>query len=569
MNTQKSRRVPGRGKIFIIPMMLLLAFQFNGCGKDKQTAETKSPADYLNMESEMPIVKEKITLRIVQEKGVGQGHADHVWFWKWAEPEMNIRFDITQIESVALSEKINLMFASNELPDVFFAVSNFTAANIFQYGQKEKQLIPLNDLIEKHAPVLKEKFIKDPSARAQATCPDGNIYALPGIDFTWGEQYSTTRPFINMAWLKKLGLKMPETLDEFYTVLKAFKEKDPNGNGKQDEIPLSGLAATGSMLSWAVLNPEQIISAAMGFVETGIRPSVLKDGSIGLFAASPLYKEYLKYMNRLFGEDLLDNDYYTNTAVQVRAKGAELRIGVHTENAPFLVTPNDWEDYEALGPMTSRWNDKKMWLDTQNFVPARFAITSVCRYPEAAMRFADFFYTEKGAVYSYYGPQQNNSDTLGLLGGWFQNENGAVVYDMSATRWTTNLDYQLNEVAPKTVNTFGSNNGLDVIQKMAGKQFTYTPNAAAWRVSMDKYIKPYYSPRYPVVYFDAETNDRVVELTSTINDYLLMMDAKFITGSESLTEIDAYLERLKSLGIEELQHIYQDAYNVYLTNLTR
>jgi putative aldouronate transport system substrate-binding protein len=86
---------------------------------------------------------------------------------------------------------------------------------------------------------------------------------------------------------------------------------------------------------------------------------------------------------------------------------------------------------------------------------------------------------------------------------------------------------------------------------------------------MDKYIKPYYSPRYPVVYFDADTNDRVVELTSTINDYLLMMDAKFITGSESLSGIDSYLERLKSLGIEELQRIYQDAYNVYLGNLSR
>ena len=29
-------------------------------------------------------------------------------------------------------------------------------------------------------------------------------------------------------------LDMPETLDDFYEVLKAFKEKDPDGNGKDD-----------------------------------------------------------------------------------------------------------------------------------------------------------------------------------------------------------------------------------------------------------------------------------------------------------------------------------------------
>ena len=44
--------------------------------------------------------------------------------------------------------------------------------------------------------------------------------------------------FINMPWLEKLGLDIPKTTDELYAVLKAFKERDPNGNNKPDEIPL-------------------------------------------------------------------------------------------------------------------------------------------------------------------------------------------------------------------------------------------------------------------------------------------------------------------------------------------
>lgn len=43
---------------------------------------------------------------------------------------------------------------------------------------------------------------------------------------------------INKTWLDKLGLKVPDTIDELYNVLKAFKERDPNGNGRLDEIPV-------------------------------------------------------------------------------------------------------------------------------------------------------------------------------------------------------------------------------------------------------------------------------------------------------------------------------------------
>ena len=37
---------------------------------------------------------------------------------------------------------------------------------------------------------------------------------------------------IREDWVAKLGLKVPETVDEWYAVLTAFRQKDPNGNGK-------------------------------------------------------------------------------------------------------------------------------------------------------------------------------------------------------------------------------------------------------------------------------------------------------------------------------------------------
>ena len=46
------------------------------------------------------------------------------------------------------------------------------------------------------------------------------------------------RMYINQKWLDNLGLDMPTTTDELRDVLQAFREKDPNGNGQTDEIPL-------------------------------------------------------------------------------------------------------------------------------------------------------------------------------------------------------------------------------------------------------------------------------------------------------------------------------------------
>ena len=53
-----------------------------------------------------------------------------------------------------------------------------------------------------------------------------------------------TECVVNKDWLNKLGLKKPTTVDELYDVLVAFRDKDPNGNVKKDEIPFIGLRDT-------------------------------------------------------------------------------------------------------------------------------------------------------------------------------------------------------------------------------------------------------------------------------------------------------------------------------------
>lgn len=71
------------------------------------------------------------------------------------------------------------------------------------------------------------------------TAPDGKIYGLTGLNECFHCSYPN-KMWVNTKWLDQLNMKVPATTEEFKEMLKAFKTKDPNGNGKADEVPLSG-----------------------------------------------------------------------------------------------------------------------------------------------------------------------------------------------------------------------------------------------------------------------------------------------------------------------------------------
>jgi len=66
---------------------------------------------------------------------------------------------------------------------------------------------------------------------------------------------------------------------------------------------------------------------------------------------------------------------------------------------------------------------------------------------------------------------------------------------------------------------------------------------------------------YPTVYLNDEQQTFMDENSTIINDYVMQMEAKFITGAASIDgEFDGFIEELKKLGAEEYEKIYQDVY---------
>lgn len=59
---------------------------------------------------------------------------------------------------------------------------------------------------------------------------DGNMYTIPQYNESLINEFSTLL-CIYKPWLDKLGMKVPETLEELEATLEAFKNNDVNGDG--------------------------------------------------------------------------------------------------------------------------------------------------------------------------------------------------------------------------------------------------------------------------------------------------------------------------------------------------
>lgn len=133
----------------------------------------------------------------------------------------------------------------------------------------------------------------------------------------------------NGKWLEALGVEeLPKTTDEFYELLKRFKEEDPNGNGQADEIPLLDVKMESSR-PWLL--------AAFGIKEWGIEEN---NGKVRYAPMEEAYKEYLTYMHKLYEEGLLDSETFSQSDEQKKAKGQDSRIGVFPDWYSSLLLEN-------------------------------------------------------------------------------------------------------------------------------------------------------------------------------------------------------------------------------------
>ena len=237
--------------------------------------------------------------------------------------------------------------------------------------------------------------------------PDtGAIYAVPTLELSLIDTMDY-QMWINVEWLDKLGLEMPTDIDSLYDVLVAFRDKDPNGNGKKDEIPLYGGQEAGlgaDVVNWLVNM----------FLYFNDRKHFMVDDDNQLYAPfiTDEYREAMKFLNKLMDEKLMLDAVFN-------AKHAELKL-VNTPNSGVPIAgifaghltlhancdSPVLKQYQPL-PMFSNvvYNDNNCFMTT--------FITNSCKNPDAAFELLMTLWTEEASRrlrYGEYGVNWTDAD---------------------------------------------------------------------------------------------------------------------------------------------------------------
>ncbi|KAB8287197.1 ABC transporter substrate-binding protein [Bifidobacterium ramosum] len=239
-------------------------------------------------------------------------NTDKVTNMQWAkdlEKEAGVKIEWKEVTDDQWGQQKNPSMSAGEVEDI--SLRAFSPDDAAQFPDLFEDLSQDLDKL----PNVKKFFDEKPDAEKLVKDPEGHIYVLPS---SRGKAYSGSgqNMMINKTWLDKLGLQVPKTWDEFENVLKAFKEKDPNGNGQADEIPFNIRALGTSGFGWydpfLLLNSTGI---ATGFNKGATTTGYYADnGTVKSFLNTDEYKSVITYYHKLISEGLIPADWSTKQA---------------------------------------------------------------------------------------------------------------------------------------------------------------------------------------------------------------------------------------------------------------
>lgn len=502
-------------------------------------------------ETTFPIVEEPTKMSLIAP-GTGMAEWKDMPTLQVYEEMTGISWDYITPPMSDFSTRLNLAFASGDLPDVIFAAgsSNLTRGMEVDYGS-QGILLPLEDLLEENAPNLMKILEENPDIKKSITAPDGHIYSLPFINHSSLAIWPLGPMWYNGTWLDALGVEeVPTSVDEFYDLLVRMRDEDPNGNGQADEIPLTDVAMNTIRL---------YMMASFGMKSNSIEEH---DGVVRFAPATENYRGYLEFMNRLYSEKLLDQETFIQSGEQKKAKGQNNQIGVFQDWFSFF-TLGGGEEEALNNPMfqilTSEYSPETMTIASPRFSTGTFAVTNKASDPAAAVRWVDYFYSEEGYAFINQGPE-------GYLWNYAETDSGEKVKVFNTENPEINLE-NVEEYRGKITPAYGIlvpyyEQQIPRVRKDVNDTEELSPFSIFLQEETEKKVTPYAEVPFPITYLTKEEQDQVNINATDIRTYVEEMEAKFITGTVEMNDDtwNDYLNTLNQMGIEDYVKVYQTAY---------
>ena len=535
-----------RKLLCLVLTLCCIVTAFAGCGDKK---ENEIVRDYtLSDVNEFPVVDKKVELNVFATKSAFVADFETNEFTKWYEEKTGVHINWT-VPSGDAQQSFNLMIASGEYPDVILGMglSREQVMNLVSQGI----LVDIKDEIEEYGYYIKKMFEEEPSALKNVTIGNA-IYGVPKVSADFQGRFECGM-WVYQPWLEKLGIDEPQNTEEFYQMLKAFKEQDPNGNGKADEIPL---AARG-VRNWNQGIESYIMSA---FIPTDSERTYVDNGKVKYAAVQPEYREGLRYLNKLYKEGLLYQDTFIIDRNQLTAIGENETpiLGASTGSYQgFFCNPTAtserYHEFVSIPPLEGPDGKRETVAKRSTLNGCSFMVTKECPDPALAVKWVDW-------LLSTEGKQKSQDRGLSITR---KAEEGELGVDGQQALWT--IEQKSAEEQAKYSNATQNiawSNCTIWYKSLEESIRTHNPS----RVNDEAYkfytqYLPYASPNHP--FFSILEED--VEEASDYNTIADEVDAyfvKFVTGELDLDkDWDAYIKGLNNLGLERYMEILQRSYD--------
>lgn len=525
----------GRSMAVASAMMVLMASGVFAAG----TEERAGAEGIVVNESGLPIVSGSLSydVAVKLDSGSPVEWADKKTANAFME-ETNITFNWQDIPESGWDEKVSLLFASGDLPDIVWGgISDIVVV------KNTEAMLPINDLIDDRMPALRAFLDTRRDIEDAITAPDGNIYG-----FFYLSEYidDLIRPklLVNTTWLERVGRDIPETTGEFQELLRAFAT-DVNGNGERDEIPFS----------FAMVGDESYdidaLFGAFGVFENR-NHLMVEDGDVLFSPAQEGYFQALTYFHELYSEGLIDQNAFVHTEDQYRAKskGGEPIYGVTMVGiAEGVVDPEYAPDYVAIPPMAGPNGDRMWWVT--DVVPVGLQKNVVVlnrdiKHPEAMARFVDYIVSDEANTLRWsYGEK-------GIM--WDYEDDGRVIAKLS-DHLPEDMGYG------KYKRTF---TGISPFIKdfCVNRRLANTPA----NLRRDEHIRKYmpFIPEQFVTTTAFEEPDRLTERAAILTDiqtYMRSFKARAITEGIDRATWESHLANLGDLRVDRYLELMQDYYD--------
>lgn len=456
----------------------------------------------------------------------------------------NVKLNLQIVPSSSYKDKKNILLGTNNFPDLIYLqgmddVVTYAGSGIFE---------PLSQYVnEQDMPNFYKFWQQYPEMKKYLM--NGELYVFPVV--AREESANGFGPVIREDLLKQNNLNTPQTFDELLDVLKKLKEIYP------DSVPWTTRKGTTNLLKTTAY------MLGSGYDSNGLYYDYDVNGGSYVFGpASQNFKEVLSYLNKAYEAGVLDPDFATNTAEQMESKLSSGKSLFFLDNSGFgqnytkslrKIQGNENAVMQII-PIPENSFGQKRAMAYATELPGRFyAVNAKAKNKKEIIKFIDWMYSKEGSDITNYGVEgksfeYNQNGEPEFKKDYvmqFKDAQPSDYYAVYSDLGITKLDWCLWACNTKT---------WFEIQKLTGN----------WDDAADEYWniinndKAYKQPQVNPPLTEAES-EKVNDILVDINTMLEQEYNKYIMGEVPIENWDKIIAEQESMGVRELEQIYNDA----------